>query len=81
MMLVLCTPLFATDYIRTIVDGESIVEFGDFGKAANQYALTVGDLNVISSDIVTQVNGVTYVEKVTLIDAPDEQLPANKINP
>jgi len=37
-----------------VVDGVPIVEFGDFGKAANQYETEVGDLNVISSTIVTR---------------------------
>ena len=50
----------ADDYIVSIIDGQKVVEFGDFGKAPNQYPLTVGDTNVISSDIVTQLEDRTY---------------------
>ena len=49
------------DYIPTIINGQKVIEFGDFGKAPNQYPLTVGDLNVISSTVVTQLNGKTFV--------------------
>jgi hypothetical protein len=63
MVLVLCAPAIATEYITTIVNGEPIVEFGDFGKAPNQYPTTVGELNVISSDVVTQVDDLILFEK------------------
>jgi len=42
------------DIVYTIIDGEKVVEFGDRGNAPNQYKLKVGDLNTISSTIVTQ---------------------------
>ena len=50
----------SAEYIPTFIDGVKVIEFGDFGKAPNQYPLTVGELNVISSDVVTQRNGKTY---------------------
>jgi len=61
-----CIAFFITlnvnaEYIPTIINGKRVIEFGDFGKAPNQYPLTVGDLNVISSTIVTQVKGKTFV--------------------
>lgn len=44
----------AHDYIPTVIDGETVYEFGDFGKAPNQFPTEVGELNVISSTIVTR---------------------------
>ena len=75
MVLFLCAPVIASEYITTIIDGVSVVEFGDFGKAPNQYPTSVGELNVISSDVVTQANGITLVEKQTNIKSAAEQVP------
>lgn len=47
--------LNASDFIPTHLPDGVVYEFGDVGKAPNQYPTVVGDLNVISSEIVTQV--------------------------
>ena len=51
----------SAEYIPSYIDGVKVIEFGDYGKAPNQYPLTVGDLNVISSSIVLQYKGKTHV--------------------
>lgn len=57
MMLPMCA--FASDYTCTYIEGECVVEFGDYGKAPNQYVTEVGDLNVISPLISTRAkNGI-----------------------
>ena len=51
----LAASLNANDYIPTHTADGVVYEFGDFGKAPNQIPTEVGDLNVISSKIVTQI--------------------------
>jgi len=53
LSLLFSSSLVAGDYIVTIIDGVRVTEFGDKGKAPNQYPFFVGDLNVVSSVIVT----------------------------
>lgn len=50
----------AVEYTYTTVEGEEIVEFGDFGKAANQYPLSVGDLNIVAPVMPFVANGKIY---------------------
>jgi len=54
--------LQANELIHIYIDGESVVEFGDVGKAANQYPTAVGNLNVISSTIVTSSPNGTLID-------------------
>jgi len=68
LLLLLALPVSAMDITYTIIDGERVAEFGDLGKAANQYPTKVGDMNVISSVIITQLNGRTYVTNQPKID-------------
>jgi len=72
----------AHDFIPSIIGNEVVYEFGDFGKAVNQYPTSVGDLNVISSTIVT-----TTVDSIIINDsfsanqqASPQNLPNKKPN-
>lgn len=63
LLMMISTSLHAMDVTYTYINGERVAEFGDKGKAANQYPTEVGRLNVISPVIVTQHKGKTYVDR------------------
>lgn len=73
--MMLLSQVTIADPVCTYIDDECVYEYGDFGKAANQYPLSVGELNVISSTIVTD-NG-----KDIFITKPVNDLPKASFRP
>jgi len=74
-----------SDFIPSLIDGEVVYEFGDFGKAPNQYPVQVGELNVISSVQVFRVGGVIHITKPARQEGNDssgqDKGSINKTNP
>jgi len=61
------------EYIPTVIDGETVIEFGDYGKAPNQYPTSTGELNVISSTHVFRAGGVVHIVEPRRIIAPKKE--------